>query len=139
MLRVGVYSAGGLAQGVTYILREHGVEVCCDRREPVALAIAVGGPGGEASADAAEVVVMAEDRLAVAELCRNRLAPWARSLASGRPDVTAPPHLLAHDPGWALTAERRSRALRQALASLDPTNRLGLHTSTTSGPQRMRT
>lgn len=111
---------------MTYILREHGVEVCCDRREPVALAIAVGGPGGEASADAAEVVVMAEDRLAVAELCRNRLAPWARSLASGRPDVTAPPHLLAHDPGWALTAERRSRALRQALASLDPTNRLGL-------------
>jgi dephospho-CoA kinase len=40
--------------------------------------------------------------------------------------VTAAPHLRAHDPSWALTAERRSRALRQALANLDPANRLGL-------------
>lgn len=130
MLRVGVLSAGGFAEAAADSLRSHGIEVCCDRSEPVALAIAVSTPGGEAGADAADVVITAEDRPAVAEaaaqLYRTRLAPWARSLASARPDVTAPPHLLAHDPDWAVTAERRGRALRQALAGMDAANRLGL-------------
>ncbi|RBY80460.1 GrpB family protein [Blastococcus sp. TF02-09] len=34
--------------------------------------------------------------------------------------------MLAHDPGWAVTADRRIRALRQALAGLDAADRLSL-------------
>ncbi len=130
MLRVGVLNSGDLAEAAADTLRRHGIQVCCDRTEPVALSVAVGAPGGQVHAEPADVAVVAEDRdavtEAVAELHRTRLAPWARSLASGRPDVTAPPRLLPHDPGWAVTAGRRVRALRQALARLDPTSRRGL-------------
>ena len=55
-----------------------------------------------------------------------------------RPDVTAPPHLLEHDPAWPSVAARRCRALRAALGALDPADRLGLqrvdHVGSTAAP-----
>lgn len=115
---------------VADILRKHGIDVRSDSAVPVALSISVVAPDGPAGIDAADVVVAAENGETAAqvadELYRTRLAPWMEALTSGRPDVTAPPHLMAHDPRWAVTANRRGRALRQALACEDPANGLGL-------------
>jgi GrpB-like predicted nucleotidyltransferase (UPF0157 family) len=130
VLRVGVVPAGGLAEAVAERLREHGVDARSDLTEPVALVIAVVARGGRAGEVAADVVLAAEDRRAAVhaagELLRTRLAPWMHALASGRPDVTAPPLLADHDPDWAVTAERRVRALQQALAGLEQAEALGL-------------
>ena len=129
MLSVGVLSSGDLADAAADRLRRHGIDVHADRALPVALEVAVAEPGG-AVADAADVVLTAHDRDAAAEaadeLHRARLAPWVRALASDRPDGTAPPHLVDHDPTWAATADRRLRALRTVLTTLDRTGRLGL-------------
>jgi dephospho-CoA kinase len=123
-------TTGQVADAAAEGLRQQGIEVGWVPTVPVALTVAVVGSGGASDADSADVEFAAEDRGAAAaaasDLYRSRLAPWARAVASGRPDVIAPPHLLEHDPGWGHTARRRIRALRQATAILDPADRLGL-------------
>lgn len=130
MLRVGLVSVGGAATAAAHALRDRGIVVRTDPAEPVALSIAVVLSGGSVGGEAADAVLTVDGpetaARAAAELHRARLAPWIRAMASERPDVTAPPHLLGHDPCWAGAAARRGRALRQVLAALDRAGRLGL-------------
>jgi dephospho-CoA kinase len=142
VLRVGVTGPNVLADPVADALARHGIDVHRGSELSVALTVVVTPPGGAAADAAADVLLIAQEPDVVADaagqLYRDRLAPWARSLASERPDVTAPPHLLEHDPAWPSVAARRCRALRAALGALDPADRLGLqrvdHVGSTAVP-----
>ena len=121
--------ARALADAVSDVLTQGGIDVHRGSGLPAALTVAV-APHANGADPSTDVLLIAQDpdgaAAAATELYRTRLAPWAASLASGRPDVTAPPHLLGHDPDWAAVAGRRCRALRHALHALDPADELGL-------------
>jgi dephospho-CoA kinase len=129
VLRVGVTGPAPLADPVADVLVRMGIDVQPGSTAPVALAVVV-APRAHVPDPSTDVLLIAQDpeeaAAAATELYRTRLAPWAAALASDHPDVTAPPHLLEHDPGWAAAAARRCQALHEALVALDPADRLGL-------------
>ena len=129
VLRLGVDGTGFIVDAVIAALDSRGIDVARPPLPPVALTVAV-AQAASADQHSADVVLTACDAgqatVAVLRLDRDRLAPWAQALASGRPDVTAPPRLLPHDPAWAEVAARRGAALRAAWGHLDPGGDLGL-------------